>query len=880
MTSTIVAEYCSFVATKTASKELEIKLSLDDEVFRSLYTKIIDLAESSCINQSLNTVTDVNPDTGMPLKVDDRKKFKSREMITDRKEITFVAAKKVKESCMRKTKLHYGNVHHGSVKYQLAFSKEESIQTINMSTVTQIRLKYRSSIIITDHPDWRFDFTIVKLVTPDQFQNIATIRDAWFGKQVDVKDFLNRLTPDAKTELEIEYIGQSVDPEQLRASIDSVMTTLTNLLDPDAAKDDAYHKIIAEIADLVIKDKKQAKSFKFKNTLKQLVNQPLPLDPATYRNHVVPAIQNYWIADKADGERCIVYITHEQLWTVSTTEAVSYPLKSSDTIVLDTERVGDTYYVFDCIFKTTPMEGPFSERLAAVAEICGKFNAIALVPKQMSRLDTKTAGKLIKQFYSNKKYEVDGLIFTPESDSYFDAIVYKWKPPERQTVDCLVMRAPDSVLGIEPYIPKAKHTLMFLFNGINIETFKKLGLTEPRGYDEIFPQTSPTFFPAALMPSSNPLAYMYYHPDTCNITADQLNGHVAELGIVVTGDRDTLEWVFHKLRSDRDSQVSKGIGYGNAYKTAELIYENYRNPFTFEMLTDFKQLGSYFNETKSVIYKPVTRFNGFVKSMILRQLESMDLVIDLAGGHGQDLFVLDSLGVKNVLFIDKDKEALVEINVRKYHLGESKYYVFGTAPKRHPNLWTMEADLTEPATAVSNKIQTSFPIRAASAGGVVMNFAIHYIVNSVESRQNLFDLVNMLVKPGGVFIFTCFDGRRVYEFLESTETGKTMDLTTDDGTSKFSIRKDYDNAAKFEPYGLKIGVVHPFSSGEYYQETLLDLAWVLSIFKEQNWTIIQNSSFGDWIDRYQKFDKAIPLDRSDKIYASLYSYCSVAKPRK
>lgn len=981
--TSIIKAYCNFTPTIKASGELEIKVSLNDaDVFRALYSDVLKNSASSLIEQSLHTVTDINPDTMMPTKPGELKRYKSRTQITDRKEITFKGLEKLRESCVRKTKEHYVNFSgpNGLLKYQLAFAKEEVIAGINMMNVIQIRLKYRSSVILYNYPDWRFDFTVVKSVMSDQFQQIKSIRDQFFGKVLKPADFLQILPlssiagSDLKEELEIEYVGDMMEPDYINDSLEAITAKILSFLDPEASKNDEYHNIVAEIANLVIPDKEFAKSFQFKNTLKQLVNQPVPLDPAIYRNTILPNLEDYYVSDKADGERCLFYVAspHAEKGSDSDSESsssssshaktkkdakcwiltstlVEIPLSSPlaekklGQMVLDAELIEKetkntkhrTLLVFDILYLTGYGDDgdttnlPLSERLDLIEKACallhkagiGSKSPLLIEPKTMHKLTKANLAKTLKSLWngpSSRLYEVDGLMFTPDlgvgsktfksSNHYFDMIVYKMKPPERQTIDFLVMKAPTSILGVEPYLNKPGHTLMFLFNGIHIHLFKQLGLEEPMGYEELFPRTSHTFFPAAFMPSSNPLAYLYYHPKA-SISDDQLHNHVAEFGLASLSTtkselgkkgEETPTWELHKLRSDRDSQVSKGIGFGNAYKTAEIIYEGYRNPLTLEMMISPSAINNaaYFSETKSDIYKPLTRYNGYVKASILRQLDGVDLVIDLAAGKGQDMFVLDSLKVKSVLFIDQDKEALTELSSRKYNLGNAKYYVFQAPPRRSGraqsamNVWTLEADLSKPSKETISAVENMFPIKEAD--GMIMNFAIHYIIKDEASRTNVFDLVNHFMKPGGTFIFTAFDGKRMYDFLEATPKGESLDLPVISELSehspraekadendilaakKFSIRKDYDGA--FKPYGLKIGVVHPFSAGEYYEEGLLDLNWVLEAFRSRGWVVLQNSSFGDWLDRYQSFEKRIPLDRSDKVYTSLYSYCSVSKP--
>ena len=158
-----------------------------------------------------------------------------------------------------------------------------------------------------------------------------------------------------------------------------------------------------------------------------------------------------------------------------------------------------------------------------------------------------------------------------------------------------------------------------------------------------------------------------------------------------------------------------------------------------------------------------------------------------------------------------------------------------------------------------------------------MNFAIHYILTDNQSLTNLVKLVDHYLKPGGLFIFTCFDGERVFDFLKATPTDQSLDLQEPgDEDSKYSIKKLYKDKT-FKPNGLQISVIHPFSAGEYYQENLVGINWVLESFKKSGYTVLQNSSFGDWLDKFEKFDRKLKLSDADKIYVSLYSYVTIAK---
>jgi len=865
---------------RDVSKEIEVKFYLDDfdTYFKNLYQKLLPKSSGN-IEQVLNTITDVTDPTNTS--------NRNKKQITERKEIWFEKGARKKEDNIRKSKEAFMHGKEGSLRYQVAFATETKIPNFNTGNASGMRLKYRSSLVNDEFPDWRFDFTIIRTVERNEFTIIKTILDDFFPKQADSKKFLDSIPStvvhNIHPELEVEFVGKSVD--KLTEQIEDIIRYVALINSGDGA-DLEFHKALGYIADLIIPDKNYSKTFYTKNTLKQLANQPRTFEFATYRNFIVPNITDYYLSDKADGDRCFVVLKPgEPLQYLLTDSLVSGTVyKGSKIIIMDAELLSNGVALcFDLMYYDgTKTHLPFGERLTALEELIKEFGkAHKLELKPQVKL-TEAYSEEIQQMFDNsaRGYPIDGLIFTPDVGlgaanpdklygkpiHYFDMNVYKWKPPENQTIDFLAMQAPESILGIEPYIKRDGYVLMFMFNGINRSQFKALGLSEPRGYDEIFKDwsLSPNFFPVAFMPSSNPLAYLWYKPTDL----DFASGHVGEF-IWKDG------WELVKARPDRDGQVLKGIGYGNAYKTAEMTFASYSDPITLEKLIHPENV-AYFAVGKSERYKAPTRFNAYVKAQVIKQLSNVNYIIDLAAGKGQDLFTIHGMGIKNVLFVDKDKEALVELNNRKYNLGDRKYYVFDYKPAKSMNIYTAEADLSEAADVIIKRFET-YNIKPATVDGIIMNFAIHYIIKDEASLNGLIKLVDYYLKPGGLFIFTCFDGGRVFDFLKTAAYDESVDLLdVGDTDNKYSIKKLYKEKS-FKPTGLQISVIHPFSAGEYYTENLVGLEWSLDNFKKQGYTIIQNSSFGDWLPMFEKFDRKLKLTEADKIYVSLYSYVTVAK---
>lgn len=864
-------------------KELETRFYIDDETtMERIYKQLLKESSSARIEQVLNTLSDAGKN------------------MTDRKEIWFKNGSKTNESSMRKHR-EKNLVLRSLINIQIAVSSEIQIPPFSTSKAKQIRLKLRSSLVFgKNHPleNWRADFTIVRTIGPGQFQNIINIKDEFFGQNTTTTNFTD-IFKDNELELELECVGLLNDANELSKNIKRSVQYIFEILDPEWGSSSEYQQIIGDIATLVLPDKKLIDDFRRgQKTLKQLANQPQTFDFNDYREM---DLSDYWLSDKADGERCFAYFKDESLMIVTTTKVHTFPLSKPINMiaVLDCEvllkKSGDPQlFAFDILYYNRVTTQPNTNERFEILQKAVK--ELSTVYKQLDlkiQVKLTNPSKQIMEMWKRKTiYPIDGLVFTPATKSnrkrfktphhYYDMIVYKWKPPERQTIDFLVMQCPKNLLGIDPYMPKKGKTLYFLFNGISPPQFKQLGLEHQRGYKEMFDDSDkfnfrPDFFPVAFQPSSNKYAYICY----VNDSVKNLDGHVAEFGWDFKSE-DPNAWQFHGLRPDRDTQVLKGLGFGNSFKVAEIIYNGYKDPFTLDhLINPTKYTGTvYFSQTKEEIYKPLTKFNAFGKAQVMRQLEDSKEVIDLAGGKGQDLFTLHGLGIEHLLMVDIDKEAVSQINKRKYNLGQKQHYLFGYKPNPKFQLTTKVLDLTKPADQLINAI----PMKKGTVDGIIMNFAIHYIVSDQPSLDNLIDFIDHMLRSKGLFIFTCFDGERVFDFLKATKQNESMDLMIDDPRApdgqraKYSIKKLYSDK-KFKPNGLKISAIHPFSQGEYYKENLLDLRWVMTSFKKRNYTVLQYGSFGDWLDRFAKANPtwASKMSDHDKLYASLYSYVTVVK---
>ena len=338
------------------------------------------------------------------------------------------------------------------------------------------------------------------------------------------------------------------------------------------------------------------------------------------------------------------------------------------------------------------------------------------------------------------------MIFTEDANYY--GKVYKWKPPEHLTIDFLIVEPAKELASKEPYLTAPNKHIYLLFCGISYENFNKLGMELLPHYDKMISHDKKKhYFPIHFAPSGNKLAYIW------ETDHDDVAGHIGEFGYSDNG------WVLHNLRPDKDILVKQGDSFGNDFRIAEGIFNSFADPLTFENLNGSIDIG-YFQKSKTISgrYTKMIKFNSFVKAQVLRQLSGSNFVVDLAAGKGQDMATYFSFGVQHVLFVDIDKNAIIELDKRKFTLGQKGYHIYGKPPKDHKmQIDTLIADLTVDA------------VDAELATGVVINLALHYLIHNTKTRDAFIDRIDQLLAPGGTFIFTCFDGDRIIPLIKDDD---------------------------------------------------------------------------------------------------------------
>jgi hypothetical protein len=769
------------------------------------------------------------------------------------------------------------------IPIKFSMSEEKKIQETTI-VADLVRSKLRLSIFPSDKfpylTSWRIDITLVKsLKHVNSVADLKRVRDCLFPPELTFANFKTAAPWKYADSIELEI--ESLDPDNVtEESIHQVDLELGIQSGSFSIENTGYQEKLYEIANIIAEP--ISSGFRPPSTkgFRSLANNVIELNRYTFFAELQPKVEEYLITDKADGMRAFLHVIPQKgvAWVVTSKDSkmIDIPTSNLRPCLVDAEQIEDHFLIFDAmlyngnrIFKVD-----FSKRMEfieKVAELSPNFHA-----KEFKDCpENCDVSKIVDFFYKRKRpipYELDGVIFTSKKGNYRRTISYKWKPAKDTTIDFLVRECPKSLLGIAPYVNHPGKILYLLFVGIDSEMLRRINLKQIHNYKDLFPKfKKEAYLPIQFSPSSRPYAYLFWseHKD--------LDMKIVELHRSIENNT----WRLHKIRDDKTLDAENGIAFGNDFRIAELVWQNYYNPITMSDLKMSKEEGLknvYFKQHGVDFYKAMRAYNSFVKERLYKTHESVNWAIDLAAGKGQDLFRYVRSNIKNVLFMEIDRMALNELVNRKYSFANPKGRQNKDEYKGQSiNINIMEADLNQTYQINLDKIKDSgIPIPEEGVQLIICNFAIHYMVGTEEMRKNFITLIDKLLAKGGRFIFTTFDGEKVFNLLQEND-GKWDQ--TENEKLKFSIHKDYQST-EFTGNNQKIKVLQPFSEDSYYIEYLVNHTLLEKEFKAHKMKQEIFESFGIYQEEFKKHNKSVydELSELDKTYSDLYTISSYYKP--
>lgn len=747
--------------------------------------------------------------------------------------------------------------------YKLHLSFEKDIPEFDAKDCINARIKVRFSMQV--FPDWRLDITLLKNI--NNFNNPVELKKAKEEMiyDINIADFVEKAPWKIAEfiEFEFEYIGNtSLLSINSLLQINNFMNpfvrdiTHKNIVDKNTSP---YGSTLYEIAKWI--NPENAYKIKTNGSLKMISNQVIELDKNTYLRYVASHITDYYITDKIDGLRTILYIKDGICQEITNAvREIKLNEDTSETFIFDCEKYEDKYYIFDImVWKSSSIiDKTFEERLELFPDALTLFHDI-LLKKEFIRLTDDYINQIKNMKRSKKIYETDGIILTPYDGKYAEMKVYKYKPADKLTIDFLIMECPPRLLGINPYINKENHKLYVLFSGAQRFVVDHLRIELIKYYFDLFPKFTkfnlPFYIPVQFEPSDKNYAYLFWSTNL------ELNNKIGEF----LYDTKDSKWNLVRIRDDRDVDLQSGRYFGNNYRVAEMNWQSIQNPLVIED-TKTEDTTVYFQSSKNELQKASRNFNSFVKSQLLAEYKNLDRIMDMASGNGQDLFRYANNGIKSLLFLEIDKTAIMELITRKYDFAESKM-------SGKMDIKVCQMNLNDDYKDNIKKLETNLIMPNSGYNIIICNFAFHYLVESKKSVVNICKFINNFLAKGGRFIFSSFDGKKIVKLLKENKGKWTSKIS-----GKFEIMKKYQGDT-LESFGQKISVLLPFSSGNYYDEYLINIDYISSELVKFNINLEIDVSFDTYLDDYMKKNKNgyDQMDDDDKKYVGLYHYYTFYK---
>ena len=464
------------------------------------------------------------------------------------------------------------------------------------------------------------------------------------------------------------------------------------------------------------------------------------------------------------------------------------------------------------------------------------------------------------------EYETDGLIFTQSTFGVGgDGIgktgplkkvpwdySFKWKPPEFNTIDFLVVtkkkNGDDIITPIfqdgKSYTDLSQYKTIELRCGYNQ---KRHGYINPCQdvYEDELPEygdkeDESQYKPVLFVPTKpyDPEAgicnIMLKRDDTGVMKMFAEDGEVFEDNTIVEFkyemDREKRwRWVPIRVRNDKTTELKQGItlNYGNAYHVAQSNWKSIHNPIGEDTITTGFNISSievdedvYYNR---IVNSKKTRglrcFHNYIKSILIKSVSNKgDTLIDYACGKGGDFSKWTDARLSFVLGIDQSSDNIENrvdgacarfLNFKKTHF-HVPYSLFvhgdtslnirnGEGIKNDKGYQIIKAVFGEGARDESRLGKGVVRQYGKAAEGFQISscqFALHYFFENLKTLKGFVKNVAECTKLGGYFIATAYDGEKVFKMLKNKEVDDGISIYEDEDKI-WEIKKRY-NLNSFE----------------------------------------------------------------------------------
>ena len=673
------------------------------------------------------------------------------------------------------------------------------------------------------------------------------------------------------------------------------------------------------------------------------------LSPEEYG--VVSIKENYVVTEKADGERYLLYIDNSGIaYFINNTKNVSkvgIKVESLKNSLLDGELIfsssrrdnieKDVFALFDIyVLKgqstikfplisdkknpDTPNRYDYMQELNSQINANNNKKIDIIVKKQLYPKDDDTIFDSCSSIISKQNeypYHIDGLIFTPKYLpvlSYYSHKplslsknmkwdrVFKWKPPEENTIDFIIKYVGDK------FDLEGKYGEYDLYVGYNVDDWEQIsiigGLSKFKTLDR--DRQTPNYTLKTFLENNNKV-WLPYNSSGVITTQETnqviLNNSVVEFSYKVDeGLNPKKRWIAKRLREDKSRIYKYGDKSGkisksaNDFKVALNVWQSIHNPITQLMITNYQVIeqqlkefnysaflsseDTYYNRTmhrSNLLSVDMMNFHNIcIKNMLYKKVSKIgSYLIELGCGEGGDLPRWIQNKYKCILGIDYVKKNITNPRSGAYSRAISQFKKLTRTPvtifavgEWRMNLKSGEASkdidteseevlkyLLNPKVSINQKIYKQLQelnIRKIYGFDVCScMFTLHYFFINEQSLTNFLINVSENLKNKGKFIATFMDGDQVSNKLRNITKieGRKKDLVEGE-LPMWAIIKRYDDNDTSQ-YGKTIDVFIE-NTGKLIPEYLVSFQHLVSEAKKHNLSLVDSAMFKETYDNFKQ----------------------------
>lgn len=528
----------------------------------------------------------------------------------------------------------------------------------------------------------------------------------------------------------------------------------------------------------------------------------------------------------------------------------------------------------------------------------------------------------------NCPYLLDGLIYHPLDQQYITNVreskfvEYKWKPPNKNSIDFFVQFEKDKDTGkvltiydnsVDEYVKNKQYRICHLYVGHRSRAGEQPVLFRPE--EELY------------------LAYIFLDQGEVrdldgNIIIDKT---VVEFYYNTDPDvDDRFRWVPIRTRYDKTESVLRyRKRYGNYIDVANKVWRSINNPILMSDMEELSKGGDIYEKkmnqlrsrighelivsaTRENIYyqlrtnlaKPMRQFHNWIKSIIIYtychpmyQNERQLSILDIACGRGGDIMKFYYSKCLFYVGLDIDKEGLVSA----VDGAISRYTQLRKTHPNFPEMTFIQADAgallnfedqNRVLGGMSNEnrkaIERFFsddPTKKVKFDRVNCQFAMHYFLKNDDIWRNFKQNLNMHLKPSGYLMITVFDAKRIMDLFKDGNDKYTVTYTNNKGEKKilFEIIKRYDDdRVKTIKTGntIDLHAAWMFKEGQYVSEYLVDKDFIISeLLNDCDLELVDTDLFDnqyeihrEYFNTFAKYDENLETRKFLLNVAKFYEY--------